>query len=68
MLASTTLDVYAVADAILTDYQSGDAGATEHEYSEDKDVLVADDADNLESVSEEVEEGLRVRRVVQYDQ
>ena len=66
VLASTMLDAYAVADTILTDYQSGDADAAEHERSED--LLVADNAVDLESVPEEVEEGVRARRVVQYDQ
>ena len=66
VLASTMLDAYAVADTILMDYQSGDAEGAEHERSED--VLVADDVVDLESVPEEVEEGVRARRVVQYDQ
>ncbi|KAI9449457.1 FAD/NAD-P-binding domain-containing protein [Lactarius psammicola] len=67
VLASTMLDAYAVADAILRDYHFGDAReAPVPEYSED--TLVADDAVDLESVPEEVEEGVRTRRVVQYDQ
>jgi adrenodoxin-NADP+ reductase len=68
VLASTMLDAYAVADAILEDYQFGvtTAGEVEHEPSED--LLVADGAVDLESVPEEVEQGLRERQVVQYDQ
>ncbi|KAF8265056.1 hypothetical protein EI94DRAFT_1736916 [Lactarius quietus] len=55
VLASTMLDAYAAG--------SGDVG---HEPAED--VLVSDDAVELESVPEVVEEGVRARRVVQYDQ
>jgi adrenodoxin-NADP+ reductase len=67
VLASTMLDAYAVADSILSDYQAGDAGgASEHGSSDD--VLIADDVVDLESVPREVEEGVRARRVVQYEQ
>jgi adrenodoxin-NADP+ reductase len=67
VLASTMLDAYAVADSILSDYQASDVGgASENECSED--VLVADDIGDLESVPWEVEEGVRARRVVQYEQ
>ncbi|KAN0138353.1 ferredoxin/adrenodoxin reductase [Lactarius tabidus] len=66
VLASTMLDAYAVADSILSDYQTGAPGAAEHGCSED--VLVADDVVDLESVPREVEEGVRARRVVQYEQ
>ncbi|KAH9069787.1 FAD/NAD-P-binding domain-containing protein [Lactarius deliciosus] len=67
VLASTMLDAYGVADAILADCHSGEAReAPTVEYSED--ALVADDAVDLESVPEEVVEGVRARRVVQYDQ
>ena len=71
VLASTMLDAYAVADTILADHHVGEGGAGAREgpvseYSED--ALVADDAVDLESVPAEVEEGVRARRVVQYDQ
>ncbi|KAH9032425.1 FAD/NAD-P-binding domain-containing protein [Lactarius pseudohatsudake] len=72
VLASTMLDAYAVADAILADCRFGDDGAADTrdepaaEYSED--ALVAENAVDLESVPEEVVEGVRARRVVQYDQ
>jgi adrenodoxin-NADP+ reductase len=74
VLASTMLDAYAVADAILSDHHFGDGGAdageapatAQDEYSED--VLVSDNAVDLESVPGEVEEGVRERCVVQYDQ
>ncbi len=69
VLASTMLDAYAVADAILADHHFSDGGVSEApvaEYSED--ALVANDAVDLESVPGEVEEGVRARRVVQYDQ
>jgi adrenodoxin-NADP+ reductase len=66
VLASTMLDAYAVADAILSDYQAGAAGDADQECSDD--VLVADDVSDLESVPREVEEGVRARRVVQYGQ
>lgn len=68
VLASTMLDAYAIADAILADHHLGDArGApAATEYSED--ALVANDAVDLESVPGEVEEGVRAKRVVQYDQ
>ena len=68
VLASTMLDAYAVADAILSDYQVGDAGGVASEHGSSDDVLVADDVIVLESVPGEVEEGVRANRVVQYEQ
>ena len=65
VLASTMLDAYAVADAILADYQFGEQ---ELELERSEDSLVADGKVDLESVPEEVERGLQERRVVQYDQ
>ena len=65
VLASTMLDAYAVADAILADYQFGEQ---ELELERSEDLLVADGKVDLESIPEEVERGLRTRRVVQYDQ
>jgi len=59
VLASTMLDAYAVADAILADSHTGEAGAGG--WSDD--ALVADGAVDLESVPREVEEGVRARRV-----
>ena len=65
VLASTMLDAYAVADAILSDYQVVVGGGAECS----EDVLVApDDVVDLESVPGEVEEGVRANRVVQYEQ
>ena len=65
------LDAYAVTDTILADYHFGDGCADAREglaaeYSED--ALVADGVVDLESVAGEVEEGVRARRVVQYEQ
>ena len=68
VLASTMLDAYAVADAILSDYQVDDAGGVASEHGSSDDVLVADDVVDLESVPREVEEGVRANRVVQYEQ
>lgn len=76
VLAATMIDAYAVADAILTDHfgdgsgGGGGGGAVPVPvqggvYSED--VLVADDVD-LESVPREIEQGVKDRRVVEYDQ
>ena len=67
MLASTMLDAYAVADAILSQYQVGDAGGAE-EYRFSEDILVAVDVVDLENLPKEVEEGIRASRVVQYEQ
>ncbi|KAH9032426.1 hypothetical protein EDB85DRAFT_2145547 [Lactarius pseudohatsudake] len=56
----------ALADAILADCHFGEAReAPAAEYSED---ALVDDAVDLESVPEEVVEGVRARHVVQYDQ
>ncbi|KAH9030642.1 FAD/NAD-P-binding domain-containing protein [Lactarius pseudohatsudake] len=62
VLASTMLDAYGVTDSILADYDY-DADAENSE-----DALVADDTVDLESVPVEVEEGVRARRILQYDQ
>ncbi|KAH9180325.1 FAD/NAD-P-binding domain-containing protein [Lactarius sanguifluus] len=61
VLASTMLDAYGVTDSILADYDY-DADAENSE-----DALVADDTVDLESVLVEVEEGVRARRILQYD-
>ncbi|KAH9008456.1 FAD/NAD-P-binding domain-containing protein [Lactarius hengduanensis] len=61
-LALTILDAYGVTDSILADYDY-DADAENSE-----DALVADDTVDLESVPVEVEEGVRARRILQYDQ
>ncbi|KAH9996180.1 hypothetical protein BJV74DRAFT_795122 [Russula compacta] len=75
VLAATMIDAYAVADAILTDHFGDGSGASAGGavpvpvqggvYS--RDVLVADDVD-LESVPREIEQGVKDRRVVEYDQ
>ena len=72
------IDAYAVADAILADHFGGDGsgGKAEAEavlpvqddegyYSDD--ILVSDDVDP-ESVPKAVEQGLKEKRVVEYDQ
>jgi len=61
-LAATMIDAYAVADAILADRHRSGAGWTCSD-----DVLVSDDVDP-ESVPREIEQGVKERRVVQYDQ
>jgi adrenodoxin-NADP+ reductase len=69
VLAATMMDAYAVAETILGDYHNDRCGAVAplegETYSDD--TLVDDDVD-LESVPKEVEEGVKGRRVVQYDQ
>jgi len=62
VLAATMIDAYAVADVILADRHHSGAGGT---YSDD--VLVSDDVDP-ESVPKEIKQGVKERRVVQYDQ
>jgi len=69
VLAATMIDAYAVADAILVDHFGG--GGAEvvpvqgEAYSDD--VLVSDDVDP-ESLPRAVEQGMKEKRVVQYDQ
>jgi adrenodoxin-NADP+ reductase len=70
VLAATMMDAYAVADTILTDYhddgRSGvDVPPVNEVYSDD--AFVADSVD-LESVPGEIDEGVKGRRIVQYDQ
>jgi adrenodoxin-NADP+ reductase len=70
VLGATLMDAYAVADTILADYhddrRSAAAVPLKSEAFSD-DALVADDVD-LESVPSEVDEGVKGRRVVQYNQ
>ncbi|KAI0253844.1 FAD/NAD-P-binding domain-containing protein [Lactifluus subvellereus] len=70
VLAATLIDAYAVADTILADYRDDGRGAAaaplEGEAYSDN-ALVAEDVD-LESVPREIEEGVKERRVVEYDQ
>jgi adrenodoxin-NADP+ reductase len=70
VLAATMMDAYAVADTILTDYHDDGRGGVDvppvnEVYSDD--ALIADSVD-LESVPGEIEEGVKGRRIVQYDQ
>jgi adrenodoxin-NADP+ reductase len=72
VLAATMIDAYAVADSILTDhFGDGPGGGAEvvsaqsEAYSDD--VLVSDDVD-LESLPGAVEQGIKEKRVVQYEQ
>lgn len=59
------MDAYAVADAILGDHFGDGAGDGAEAYSDD--ILVSDDVD-LESVPKSVEQGMKEKRVVEYDQ
>ena len=72
VLASTMIDAYAVAGTILADHfgdrSGGGAEAVpvqDDAYSDD--ILVSDDVD-LESVPKAVEQGMKEKRVVEYDQ
>jgi adrenodoxin-NADP+ reductase len=72
VLAATMIDAYAVADAILADhFGDGPGGGAEampvqgEAFSDD--VLVSEDVDP-ESVPRAVEQGVKEKRVVQYDQ
>ncbi|KAH9993633.1 hypothetical protein BJV77DRAFT_997887, partial [Russula vinacea] len=72
VLAATMIDAYAVADAILSDhFGDGPGGGAEvvpvqgEAYSDD--VLVSEDVD-LESVPRTVEQGIKEKRVVEYDE
>jgi adrenodoxin-NADP+ reductase len=70
VLAATLIDAYAVADTILADYRDdlqGAATAPLEDKTYSDDALVAEDVD-LESVPREVEEGVKEKRVVEYDQ
>jgi adrenodoxin-NADP+ reductase len=72
VLAATMIDAYAVADAILGDHfgdrPGGEAGVLPVQgeaYSDD--VLVSEDVD-LESVPRTVQQGIKEKRVVPYDE
>ncbi|KAI0256248.1 FAD/NAD-P-binding domain-containing protein [Lactifluus subvellereus] len=72
VLAATLIDAYAVADTILADYHDDDDGrgavsAPLEGEAYSNDVLVAEDVD-LECVPREVKEGIKERRVMEYDQ
>ena len=71
VLAATMIDAYAVADTILTDHHSSSkgsgAGSEVIPIHHSEDVLVSDDVD-LESVPKEIEQAVKERHVVQYDQ
>ena len=59
------MDAYAVADAILADHFGDGSGGGAEVYSDD--ILISEDAD-LESVPESVEQGVKEKQVVEYDQ
>jgi adrenodoxin-NADP+ reductase len=66
------MDAYAVADTILADhFGDGSGGEAEAVPVQDEaysdDILVSDDVD-LESVPKSVEQGMKEKRVVEYDQ
>jgi adrenodoxin-NADP+ reductase len=66
------IDAYAVADTILTDhFGDGSGGGAEAVPVQDEaysdDILVSDDVDP-ESVPKAVEQGLKEKRVMEYDQ
>ena len=72
VLAATMIDAYAVADSILTDHFGGGPGGGAEvvpvqgeAYSDD--MLVSDDVD-LESLPGAVGQGIKEKRVVQYEQ
>ena len=72
VLASTMIDAYAVAGTILADhFGNGSGGGAEAVPVQDDvysdDILVSDDVD-LESVPKAVEQGMKEKRVVEYDQ
>ena len=71
VLAATMIDAYAVTDTILGDHHSSSnasgAGNEVMPIPQSEDVLVSEDVD-LESVPREIEQGVKDRRVVQYDQ
>jgi adrenodoxin-NADP+ reductase len=72
VLAATMIDAYAVADTILTDhFGDGSGGGAEAVPVQDEaysdDILVSDDVDP-ESVPKAVEQGLKEKRVMEYDQ
>ncbi|KAI9457885.1 FAD/NAD-P-binding domain-containing protein [Russula earlei] len=73
VLAATMIDAYAVADAILGDHfgdSSGAAGAgcSDDDDDDDDDALVSSSDVDPESVPREIEEGVRDKRIVRYDQ
>jgi adrenodoxin-NADP+ reductase len=66
------IDAYAVADTILADYfGDGSGGGAEAVPVQDEtysdDIIVSDDVD-LESVPKALEQGMKEKRVVEYDQ
>ena len=65
VLAATMIDAYAVADTILADHFSDGSGGGAESYSDD--ILVSGDVD-LKSVPKAVEQGMKEKRVVEYDQ
>ena len=72
VLAATMIDAYAVAGTILEDhFGDGSGGGTEAMPVQDDaysdDILVSDDVD-LESVPKAVEQAVKEKRVVEYDQ
>lgn len=71
VLAATMIDAYAVADTILGDHHSSSnasgAGNEVVPIPHSDDVLISDNVD-LESVPREIEQGVKEKRVVQYDQ
>jgi adrenodoxin-NADP+ reductase len=71
VLAATMIDAYAVADTILADHHSSGngsgTGAEAMPIHHLEDALVSEDVD-LESVPREIEQGVKERQVVQYDQ
>jgi adrenodoxin-NADP+ reductase len=72
VLAATMIDAYAVADAILGDHfgfgpGGGDKAVPVQGEAYSDDALVSEDVD-LESVPRTVEQGIKEKRVVQYDQ
>jgi adrenodoxin-NADP+ reductase len=68
VLATTMIDAYAVADSILADHFGGGSdGGAEAVQVQDNNILVSDDVD-LEGVPKAVEQGLKEKHVVDYDQ
>jgi adrenodoxin-NADP+ reductase len=66
------IDAYAVADTILADhFGDGSGGGAEavpvHDDAYSDDILVSDDVD-LESMPRAVEQGMKEKRLVEYDQ
>jgi adrenodoxin-NADP+ reductase len=62
VLTATMIDVYAIAGAILADHHRSGAGRTDSDG-----VLISDDVDPG-SMPKEIEQGVKDRHIVQYDQ